>query len=901
VAIGDINNDTLPDIFFTSNQGSNQLYLNKGDLVFEDISTQAFPEYKDDWTTGVTMADVNNDGWIDIYTSAVSRYKGYRGHNRLWINQGDLTFREAANDVGLNLGVYGTQAAFFDYDKDGDLDVYLLCHSFKDSEVFRDTAMRRIVDPLAGDRLLQNQLMESGELRFEDVTQQAGIYSSAIGFGLGISISDVNDDGWPDIYVGNDFHENDYLYINDGEGGFHEESHLRLPHGSTFSMGNDIADINNDGLLDIMTLDMKPEDYVIYKESSGIDEYNVYQYKLKFGYQNQYSQNCLMINQGNGLYADAANMAGVAATDWSWSVLMEDYDHDGWKDIFVSNGIEQRPNDLDYLNFIASEVAQDKATDETIAAAMPGGKSENYFFKNTKDGKFSNVTEEWLGKEKDLSNGAAVGDLDLDGDLDIVINRINDHATILENIQKSSNYLIVDVLPEFRNKFHGSKVELFANGDRYTDEIKNTRGFQSSSESIAHFGIPLNTILDSLLIHWSDQSFTIVRGPTVNQRLFVTPSGNDISSASIDCNTIQIESLDLVDNAEPDQEMSSNRLTPWSRSTMGPLMEKSKSDGLKLYPHSVYAIMSQRNPGVDFSKMHRFQFTETGAGYLSGVKVNDIDLGMVNDAVWEDMNNDGRPDLVIAAEWKPLQIVFNLPGGFQLSSLPNSTGLWRSIAVSDIDGDGVKDIIAGNMGTNLPLQASKDKPLRLFVGDINDNGAPLPIVTQYIDDRLRVFESKNTIGAAIPAIKKRYTDYQSFAEADAYDIFGEALDSMEQYQAQILESMIFYGKPEGGYQFVSMPMEAQITCVNDILIDDINRDGQMDMVLAGNLYELSPALGRLDGGAIQILYNKGDRGFSSDQCKSNNYIQGQARHILKIDDGEILVSFNNSNVRNIKY
>jgi len=776
-----------------------------------------------------------------------------------------------------------------------------LCQSFKDSDIFRDTSIRRVIDPLGGDRLLKNELTETGKLKFTDVSKASGIYSSAVGFGLGLSISDVNNDGWPDIYVGNDFHENDYLYINLGNGRFSEESQERIPHGSTFSMGNDIADINNDGLGDIMTLDMKPEDYEVYKSSSGIDEYNVYQYKLNFGYQNQYSQNCLMLNTGNGQYLDVANSAGVSATDWSWSVLMEDFDQDGLKDIFVSNGIAQRPNDLDYLNFAASEMAKLNATDEAIASKMPQGSQKNYFFKNQNGTKFRDTKNDWIGFNSDLSNGAAVGDLDLDGDVDVVVNRINENALILENRNKHVDYLTVDVLPKWRSWFLGSKVALYHRGEIQVEEIKSTRGFQSSSEPVAFFGLKEQGLIDSVIVTWPDFTRTKILDVPSNQRLLIAPDNNKEIIIENSQSNISISFVENTHNGEDDKELSGNRLAPWSRSGMGPLMEVNQAKGLQLYPYSVYAVMSQRNDGLDFSKMHQFKFTETGAGYLEGVKVNNIDLGLVNDAVWEDMDNDGRPDLVIASEWKPLQILFNLPSGFQLSSLPNSTGLWRSIAVADVDGDGVKDIVAGNMGTNLPLSASRTKPLHLFVGDFNDNGAPLPLLAHYVDGRLKPFETRNTLGAAIPSVKKKYQSYNEFAKADVTDIFGPILDTIEQFTAQIMESMIFYGKAEGGYEFVKIPAQAQVTCMNDILVEDINRDGLLDLVVAGNLFEMSPALGRLDGSAIQVLYNNGDRQYSVENNWLNYNNKGQARQILKIAEGEILISFYNSKVRKMQY
>jgi hypothetical protein len=382
VAAGDINADGLPDLFFTANQLPNQLYLNKGNFEFENISRQAGILQDSSWSTGVTMADVNADGLLDIYVCQVGNYKGLDTHHLLYINNGDLTFTESAADYGLDFIGFGQQAAFFDYDGDEDLDVYLLNHSVHDAENYGPSEIRLRRDSMAGDRLLRNE-----NERFVDVSASAGIYGAKIGFGLGISVADVDDNGCLDLYICNDFHENDYLYLNQCDGTFKEVIRNAIGHTSTFSMGVDIADVNNDLRPDILSLDMKPYDEVIRRRSEGAEPYNIYEFKLRFGYHYQYPRNMLQLNRGVDSegqlhFSEIGQMAGLDATDWSWSALLADLDNDGWKDLFVTNGIFRRPNDLDYKSYVSNRVIQQKATDMELAAVMPSGEVPNKSFRN---------------------------------------------------------------------------------------------------------------------------------------------------------------------------------------------------------------------------------------------------------------------------------------------------------------------------------------------------------------------------------------------------------------------------------------------------------------------------------------------------------------------------------------
>ncbi|HVV55080.1 MAG TPA: VCBS repeat-containing protein, partial [Mucilaginibacter sp.] len=442
VAIGDINNDGLPDIYFTSNKkGGNKLYLNKGNYKFEDITAKAGVAGTADWCTGVTMADVNNDGYLDIYVCAVSGKLGFKGHNMLFINNHDGTFTERSAEYGLDFTGYSTQAAFFDYNHDGKLDCFLLNQSNHSADTYGDTSLRHKINKLAGSRLFLNT---GGH--FTDVTQKAGIYSSALGYGLGIAVGDVNNDGWDDIYIGNDFHENDYYYINNHDGTFTESGAKHFNHYSRFSMGNDMADFNNDGQLDVVTVDMLPAEEKLLKAYAGDESYNQYAYKiLDGGYQYQYSRNCLQKNLGNGeAFSDVGLMDGIAATDWSWSPLLADFDNDGIKDLFIANGIKRRPTDMDYINFISGIEVQGMLTqghsfDQTAIDKMPPGEAHNYLLKGSKSEQFIDESADWGFSRPTLSNGAAYADLNNDGKLDLVTNNMNQTACIYRNMSKDSH------------------------------------------------------------------------------------------------------------------------------------------------------------------------------------------------------------------------------------------------------------------------------------------------------------------------------------------------------------------------------------------------------------------------------------------------------------------------------
>jgi hypothetical protein len=534
VAVGDLNDDGLPDIYFTSNQESNRLYVNKGNMKFEDVTEASGVGGLGGWATGVTLADVNSDGRLDIYVCNIGGYLDFKGKNQLYINegkndQGIPKFTDRAADFGLDLVGFSTQASFFDYDRDGDLDMFLLNHSLHQNGTFgKAGTLRYQTHATAGDKLLRND-----QGKFIDVTQQAGIYSSVLGYGLGVVVSDVNLDGWPDIFVGNDFHENDYLYLNKGDGTFQEKLEQSMNHTSRYTMGVDLADFNNDAFPDLVAMDMLPGDYQRLKASAAEDSYDVYSFKSSMGYNEQYTRNVLQLNNHDGTFSEIGLFAGISATDWSWAALFADFDLDGDKDIFVSNGILRRSNDLDYINFIEVDSIQLKMNGQLsenelrYVQKMPKVKVQNYLFSNNNDSTFTDHAAAWGMSETSYSNGAAYADLDNDGDLDLVTNNIDEPAFLYENKTISAdekiprpNYLQVKLEGADSNSMGiGSKVFLYTERGQQVQECMPTRGFQSSVDYILTFGLRQQSEIDSLIVVWNNGQFQKLSSVKSNQRL----------------------------------------------------------------------------------------------------------------------------------------------------------------------------------------------------------------------------------------------------------------------------------------------------------------------------------------------------------------------------------------------
>ncbi|MBA2562202.1 MAG: VCBS repeat-containing protein, partial [Chitinophagaceae bacterium] len=674
VATGDINNDGLPDIYFTANSpGNNKLYLNKGNFEFEDITKKAGVEGISDWCSGVTMADVNADGLLDIYVSTVSNHHGLQGHNELYINNGitssssdEVTFTESAAKYGLNFSGFTTQSAFFDYDHDGDLDCYILNQSQQPHANIVDTINRRKIDPYAGDRLYRNDInsptngQAKGQGKFTDVSAQAGIYQSNLGYGLGLAIADFNNDGWEDIYVGNDFHENDYYYVNNANGSFTESGAKHFNHYSRFSMGNDAADYNNDGQLDLITVDMLPPDEKVLKTYGSDENPDIYKVKLQQnGYQHQASKNCLQRNNGNGSsFSEIGLISGVSATDWSWSPLFADFDNDGNKDLFVSSGIVSRPVDLDYIRFVSDlqvkkGMNQTDIYDDMAIEKMPDGASHPFLFRG--DGKlsFKDVSESWgTGNMKGYFTGAAYADLNNDGNLDLIMNCLNAPAVILKNNAPKKNYLSLSFKGDDLNTTGiGCKAYLFQKGKLQYQQLMLTRGFQSSSDTRLHFGLDSLAVIDSLLVVWPNQKFQLLKN--VNANKFITIHQKD-ASGIFNYNEYFKPPTQLFSELNEDinlkwkhkendfVDFNIQYLIPHAQSTRGPKIAVADVNGDGL--DDFYACGAIGQPGTLMIQQ------PGGAFQNSDTTVFNADAACEDvDALFFDSNGDGSPDLYVVS------------------------------------------------------------------------------------------------------------------------------------------------------------------------------------------------------------------------------------------------------------
>ncbi|MEP6730883.1 MAG: VCBS repeat-containing protein [bacterium] len=1038
-AIADLNGDGLPEVILVSNTGGPRVYLNRGNFHFRDITdASGIKTRPGSWSTGIAVADVNGDGLLDIYICHAGTGGPELRANELWINKGlnadsTPTFEEQAARYGVADGGYSTQAAFLDYDHDGDLDLILIRNSPRPVNSFGLRNMRNVRDPNGGAKLYRN---DGGH--FTDVSAAAGIHSPEIAFGLGVVVADVNNDGWPDIYVSNDFFERDYLYINAKNGTFTETLDQQMPVTSYFSMGLDAADIDNDGWPDVYTTDMLPEDEYRLKTTTQFEGWDAYETKVRNGYGHQLMRNMLQRNNRDGTFTDVSQMGGVARTDWSWSALIADLDLDGNKDVFVTNGLTKDVTSQDYIAYLANDETMKSVTGggrsgvdfQKLTNAMSSTRIANYAFHNDGNLQFTNQAAAWGLATPSFSSGAAYGDLDGDGALDLVVNNVNQEAFVYRNntrtLHPANHYLKVRLDGVDKNRFGiGARATVFAGGNTFMQEESPMRGFQSSVDYVLDFGVGARDTLDSLRVVWPDGRVSVKQHLTSNQLVMVKQSEAAMPTASSSLPATLALLSDVTDKAALGFRHHENefvdfdreRLMPKLVSTEGPMMAvgdvngdglddvfiggaKGQAGQLLLQQHNgtfarsnfglfekdsisedlgavffdangdgrpdLYVVSGGNEYSEGASALQDRLYINDGQGRFrkaensvplessSGSRVvaadydgdGAIDLfvggrvvpwrygtdpqsmllkndgkghftdvtaklapglehvGMVTDALWRDVDGDGKLDLVLVGEWMPITIFRNMGGGklakMDVRGLEKSSGWWNRIIAGDFDGDGKVDFVVGNLGLNGRLHASLAEPTEMYVKDFDGNGSVEQIVTQFNGGKSYPITMRDELLKTLPYLKPRYTGYKAYAKQTITDIFTpKELADVGHKSAYVFATSLIHNNGDGSFTLVPLPSEAQLAPVYGMLATDVDHDGKLDLLIAGNFDGFKPEIGRMHSSEGLLLRNDGKGAFKPVRAMESGFrVPGQSRDIQRVRtaEGEMIVVARNNDV-----
>lgn len=1032
VGIADFNKDGLQDIFLAGNEVPNKLYINKGDFKFEDISKTAGINVNKVWCSGVSIVDINGDGFQDIYVCQQGPYNEEQRRNLFYINNGDLTFTESAKSMGLDDPNYSTQAAFFDFDKDGDLDCYVMNESKYAgvvlANVFKDLEKKENMIAASG-KMFENV----GNLKFKNITEKAGML--AYGYGLGLAISDLNGDNWPDVYVANDYTVPDFMYINQKDGTFKEQVKDYTRQLSYFGMGCDVADINNDGLVDIGVVDMAAEDH--FRDKTLMASMNVDLFKYYFNdleYHLQYMFNSLQLNNGNNTFSNIAALAGVLKSDWSWAAIFSDLNLDGHKDYYVTNGFRRYSRDNDFMNKMDEVRAQNQglipmSKREELYALMPEIKLKNKLYINSGDLYFDDSNKTMYHPDIDTySYGAAFADFDNDGDQDIIVNNIDQTATLLKNNTKektSYNHLRVTLNGDNPSLSTGAKVKIKTAKQIQFQEHLFVRGYESSMEQALFFGLGNEESVEYVEVIWTDGNIQRIDNPQINQTLTIQyQKGASFKPKNTGSNAIvqNVQSknigVDFTHKENPFDDFEKEVLLPQRQSAFGPALATSdiNNDGLvdfyvggakgqsgqmyvqnmdgtfaklsnqpwenEKFSEDVDAIFIDPNQdgnmdllvlsggsgdfvGQESLLINRFyankgngEFFRIGnvlpnsetASYsviaenidedplkellITGAakpgkypqsestvildyqnnqyvditqqiipSLNEKD-GLIRDAVWLDLNNDGQKDLVTAGEWQNVRVFIKEGDQYAEKTkewkTDNKEGWWRSIEAGDLDGDGDLDLIVGNVGKNFKQKASEDKPLYLYSNDFDDNGTLDCVLAKHYDDRIVPARGKECSTEQMPFISKKYESYASFASASIDEILGEQkIDNGIKLKAVDFNSYVLLNE-NGHFKFQKLPSLAQISPINDIVLKDVNKDDKLDIITIGNDYNTEYETPRLDAGNGLVLINKGGNFEALNISESGLYCRNDAKKIKAIQrQGKeaIIVANNNGPIQ----